>query len=185
MKQLGIRNQYKIMGPNTAEHQTPELTNYDGMKAVVKYMNDTGEPIVDILSAHVYPDSQLEISPHFADDMAEYSLIWKSIRDEYGYTGEFWMDEGNVTIKNESTLNNVVVDMGVTNTTSPWRGTQFAAIMCRAMENGVSNFMVWNFADQLWPDRGVFVAQITFISYDFSSLLHCCGFIVSPQQWSA
>lgn len=159
MKKRGIREQYKIMGPNTAEHQTPELTNYDGIKAVLKHMNNTGEPIVDILSAHVYPDSELEVSGDFTDDMAYYSAIWKSLREEYGYTGEFWMDEGNVSIKKEGLIRNSVVDMGVVNKTSPWRGTQFAAIMCRAMENGVSNFMVWNFADQLWPDRGIFIAS--------------------------
>lgn len=160
MEKRGIRKQYKIIGPNKAEYQATE-DSYQILTGVMEYMNTTGEQIVDVLSAHVYPDTATldgEISDDFINDIVYYSEIWKQLREENNYTGEFWMDEYNLGFKDLQQYHGQIEHTH----NSGWIGTQFAATMCRAVEAGINNTFIWCFADQRWDGNSVqYVGGIT------------------------
>lgn len=140
LKRKGMRHQYKIIGPNSAELWNG-TTTWELLDTVLKEMTTTGEKLVDVVSAHQYNKAPEEFSMNFVDTAEEYFTIYSDYRQKYNYTGEFWLDEYNCVL----TDHNMGEDQ-------PWMGTQLAATFCRAMDHGISNTFIWSFANQLWPN---------------------------------
>ena len=154
MVQRGIRHQYKLIGPNQAEYRDHREHMYDTLEAVLKHIKETGEPIVDILSAHQYPTGNDMVSDSYIAEMDSYTPLWMQLKEMYGFKGEFWMDEFNLKLAGTKDGDVETADQDY-----PWFGTWFAACMCRAMDYGISNTVIWNFSHHYWPGGSVFYAN--------------------------
>ena len=164
LKDAGIRDNYKIIGPNQSiypdQNRPVSFLEYylDFEKSNPDYAG-----MVDILSSHIYArplDSETSINdPYACYDRAESSFeYFKNILNDNGATGRaFWCDEYNAGAIDCEFGGGVGAQM-----------TQFAAGFVAAMNNGVDNLISWQIFDQLWTPQhstgGEFIGGV-----------HACG----------
>ena len=139
----GIRQKYKIVGPNQSSASGNGLLRYF-LEYLKNHPEDKG--MVDVLSAHTYSKSKsLSITaPNYYYNVADDAFAnYRRVLDEYGYTGEFLVDEyfACSTIDGHWTSNNGV------------QLTQVAAGVAAAVKNGMDRLLSWQIFDQLWVNQ--------------------------------
>lgn len=164
LKKAGIRNKYKIIGPNQSiyvdqNRPVPFLDYYlDFEKSNPDYAG-----MVDILSSHFYVrplNSEISINdPYACYDRAESNFeYFKGILEDNGAANRaFWLDEYNVSATDCKMGEGVGAQM-----------TQFAAGFTSAMNNGVDNIISWQIFDQLWTPQNS-------TGGEFVGGVHYCG----------
>lgn len=139
----GIRQKYKIVGPNQSSASGNGLLRYF-LEYLKNHPEDKG--MVDVLSTHTYSKSHsLSITaPNYYYNVADDAFAnYRRVLDEYGYTGEFLADEyfAISTVDGKMTTNNGV------------QLTQVAAGVAAAVKNGMDRLLSWQIFDQLWVNQ--------------------------------
>ena len=166
----GIRQKYKIVGPNQGSVDTGDGLLRYFLEYLKNHPEDKG--MVDVLSAHTYSNSNtLSINDpnHYYNKANTTFADYRRVLDEYGYTGEFLVDEyfAVSTIDGNWTTNNGV------------QLTQVAAGVTAAVKNGIDRLLSWQIFDQLWVN-----ANLT--NGDFIGGVHALGtapsFVPNPHK---
>ena len=164
LKDAGIRNKYRIIGPNQViypdQNRPVSFLQYylDFEKENPEYAG-----MVDILSSHIYArplESETSINdPYACYDRSEASFeYFKNILEKNGAADRaFWCDEYNARAVDCTLGGGVGAQM-----------TQFAAGFVAAMNNGVDNLISWQIFDQLWTSQ-------TNTGGEFVGGVHACG----------
>ena len=165
----GIRQKYKIVGPNQSSASGNGLLRYF-LEYLKNHPEDKG--MVDVLSSHNYSHSNtLSINdPNHYYNVANTTFAdYRRVLDEYGYTGEFLADEyfAVSTVDGYWTTNNGV------------QLTQVAAGVTAAVKNGIDRMLSWQIFDQLWVND-------SYTSGEFIGGVHVVGtapsFVPNPHK---
>jgi len=147
----GIRNNYKVIGPNQALY-----ANQNREVSFVEYIYQklTGtnyEDMLDIVAMHQYvsPNTSAGYSASVYDPYSSYSVAeenfpyYVQVRQNAGvYDKEFWCDEYFASARDAWHHNDVGMQM-----------TQYAAGFTAGMNNNVNRFLVWQMFDTLWDSE--------------------------------
>lgn len=136
LRDAGIRQQYKLVGPND---NVADPYSYF-LDHAVKDLNDC----IDIYANHAsYAKADdLFLDSYHAQMMERYPSRLELIKD----TGKpFWIDEINVSVYRATVAGQIA--------SNPWSATQLAAIYTASMNLGIQNLFIWTVCDQLWPDN--------------------------------
>ena len=140
MRDAGLRNYLKIVGPNTVNGTTATgFQKYCGMRWLewaVQYGNDC----IDIYSAHFYAYQ----SDYTQDTYNELLEQEKALVELIKHTGkEFWHDEFNTIKKGSSSA--------LTREDDPLQATTLASMVLAMYEGGAESSSLWYLFDVKWP----------------------------------
>lgn len=142
LKDMGLRDQYILVGPNQATFAEYRGNAGDFMKYVAE---KGGDEYLDVYSAHNYVNpndaTQDTCYDHMSIHYQDYLL--DQLRNECGVTKPFWIDEWNVGEAGFRQLHRE----------SPWRGTQLGVCATAIMEFGIENSIMWTLYSQQWPNN--------------------------------
>ena len=146
----GIRNNYKLIGPNQSEH-----ASYNREVKFIEYIyqkisGTNYADMIDINSMHQYttPASGKDIYDPYScyerteENFAHYdqTLTNAGVRDK-----EFWCDEFFANADGANYADNVGMQM-----------TQFAAGIVAGMNKGINRFLSWQMFDTLWDSDAAY-----------------------------
>ncbi|MBO5020583.1 MAG: hypothetical protein J6D52_07955, partial [Clostridia bacterium] len=167
LKQEGIRENYKIIGPSQSlyKYQNREIPF---VEYVYNTVRDTEfENMLNINSMHQYttPNINSGYENSVYDPIASYSTAaenfpyYQQILNNAGVADmEFWCDEYFATAPDAKWWDGVGMQM-----------TQFAAGLTAGINNGVNRFLTWQMFDTLWDSEAVQT------SGEFAGGVHVCG----------
>ena len=157
LKEMGLRDEYILVGPNQA-------TAYEyrgGAGDFMKYVAERGgDEYLDVYSSHNYvkPNDATQDTCYDFMDATYRGYLLDQLRNECGSTKPFWIDEWNVGEAGYSQLHRE----------SPWRGTQLGVCATAIMEFGIENSMMWTLYSQQWPNN-------TSSGGEFTDGIQMCG----------
>lgn len=168
LKSKGIRNDYKIVGPNQFVWR-----NSSGTGTMIDYYltyienHPEYDGIIDILSQHQYAKGtsgntkyDIDDETYYADYYDSFHSGYRSVLDRHNFAGDFWVDEfgsssPKLTSRENQRNGNVMV--------------QNAVAVASGMNNGLERIMCWALFDQLWPNH-------TSTGGEFIDGVHATGF---------
>ena len=157
LKEMGLRDQYLLVGPNQVTN--PDYRN--GAGDFMKYVAlNGGDEYIDVYSSHNYvkPNDATQDTSYDFMQINYKDYLLEQLRDECKNNKPFWIDEWNV---GEAGYNQLHRE-------SPWRGTQLGVCATAIMEFGIENSMLWTLYSQQWPNN-------TNTSGEFTEGIQMCG----------
>lgn len=144
LKDAGLRNQYKIVGPcdnwRADDGSEPE-------SLLVKYTVENLSDKVDIIGSHNGYDRSTEYVNDMFYDIPFEKLTYP-MEQAKKIGKEFWVDEYNVAVSVYGYENVRVANK------NPWKGVAAGAMASAIMNMGdVSNIFLWTLWDEQWPDN--------------------------------
>lgn len=136
MKEEGVADTVKHMGPNEASDTGDDL---------LKYTLDNDPDLFDAISCHFYPGCQFSGNDIFYDNVTPVFDSYQKHMENAGqwHKKEFWLDEFDC--REEGLAHD---------TDDPWLGIQVAYCNMIAQQRGITNTVFWQLFDQLWTDNG-------------------------------
>lgn len=139
LKDLGVRNQYQVIGPNQSALAEYKDTSGDMMTYVFEHADEC----FDVYSAHAYPNASDPTDDVWYDAMQmtykDYHVY--NLREVCKSDKPFWIDEFGISVSGYRQH----VEM-------PWKGTHIGVATAAYMEFGVQNAVLWALYSQQWPN---------------------------------
>lgn len=163
LKDAGLRNQYKIVGPcdnwRADDGSEPE-------SLLVKYTVENLSDKVDIIGSHNGYDRSTEYVNDMFYDIPFEKLTYP-MEQAKKIGKEYWVDEYNVAVSVYGYENVRVANK------NPWKGVAAGAMASAIMNMGdVSNIFLWTLWDEQWPDN-----TNTDKAGEFDNGIQICGYL--------
>lgn len=163
LKDAGLRNQYKIVGPcdnwRADDGSEPE-------SLLVRYTIDHLSDKVDIIGSHNGYDRANE----YVDDMY-YEIPFEKLEypmvEARKVNKEYWVDEYNVAV------NKYGYETVYEANKNPWKGVAVGAMTNAIMNMGdISNVFLWTLWNEQWPDN-----TGNDVDGEFNNGIQICGYL--------
>ncbi len=170
LKDAGLRNSYKIVGPCDNYRLDWEYNDPEQYSIMTEYTLKKLSDKVDIIGSHIYSRCNEYIEDNYYNNIETtmgktYNMVAKSGKD-------FWVDEFNARINEEDSN---TVEMSRASLKNPARGVALAASVNGIMNAGISNVFIWSMADMQWSDN-------TSVNNEFDTGLQIGGYMPSPLE---
>ncbi len=163
LKDAGLRNQYKIVGPcdnwRTDDGSEP-------ISLLTKYTVENLADKVDIIGSHNGYDRANEYVDDMYYEMPPEKLTYP-MEQAKKIGKEYWVDEYNVSVTQYGYENVRLANQ------NPWKGVAAGAMMNSIMNMGdVSNIFLWTLWDEQWPDN-----TNNALDGEFDNGIQICGYL--------
>lgn len=150
LKNVGIRDKIKILGPNVAlRADLAAQPSGTTLQERIMWWVEEIDAFVDAYAFHWYPPAYPDNSMP-SDDIRQLSFkmhenYLSKVSSVLSKTGkQFWFDELNFTANLNGVYLHEYVKQG-------WSGTQLAQLYLTNVNHGVQNTFLWSFNDEQWP----------------------------------
>lgn len=169
LKDAGLRNQYKIVGPCDNWIYSWEEAGYSPL---VKYTVDELSDVVDIIGSHNNYAEGRDLSDDVYYDIPQerqeptYSAARAAGKDH-------WIDEFNIRALPNSS--EATYAERITYADNPIRGVAAGAMINGVLNYGYAdNIFIWTLYDEQWPDN---MSGESGVGSEFDNGVHLCGYL--------